>query len=171
MLFRSKRSKSTVYEAVGCVSPSIENQLEVGNAILEKFRQGEWNKDWAVITELVNTDSATILISNSSNSKIELSVSGNIAPGGVSIADVSAGLQVAFSRDMNTTLISKEKLTPLFKARAIKSNGPVGPLPNLEKISRFNALDFDSQSLAMKREDLVFDFVTYDVFGDDEEND
>lgn len=163
-----KRNKSTVYEAVGCVAPSIENQVEVGNAILEKFRQGEWNKDWAVITELVETDSATILISNSSNSKVELTVSGNVAPGGVSIADINAGLQVAFSKDMNTTLISQQGLTPLFKARAIKSNGPIGPLPNVEKVSLFNSLDFETQSSAIKKEDLVFDLVTYDIFGEDE---
>lgn len=166
-----KRSKSTVYEALGCVAPSIENQVEVGNEILKRFREGAWNKDWVVITELVETASATVLISNSSNSKIELSVSGKVAPGAVSLADVSAGLQVAFSRDMNTTLISQEGLTPLFKARGIKSDGPVGPFLNSEKISRFNALDFESLNSAVNREDLVFDTVTYNLFGDEEETD
>lgn len=165
-----KKSKSTVYEALGCVAPSIDDQVAIGKKILELAAQGEWNKDWAVITELVVADSATVLISNSSSSKIELTASGNVVAGTVSLADVNAGLQIAFSKDMQTVLVSQAGLTPLFKARAIKSNGPIGPFLKAENLADFSAFDIATPKSALASEDLYFGYVGYDIT-DEEEND
>lgn len=164
-----KKSKATVYEAAGCVSPSISDQVSVGKRIQKLYEQGEWNKDWAVITELVIADSATVLVSNSSSSKIELSASGKVTAGTVSLADVNAGLQVAFSRDMQTVLISQAGLTPLFKARALKSNGPVGPFLKTESLAGFSAFDTATPKASLAGEDLYFGYVEHDFSGDEED--
>jgi hypothetical protein len=164
-----KKSKSTVYEAVGCVAPMIDDQVAVGKRILEMYQQGTWNKDWAVITELVQAKSATVLISNSSSSKIELSASGTFTGGAASLADVNAKLEMAFSKDMMTTLISQAGLTPLFKARAVKSNGPIGPLDKANAISgSLSALDFATPGDSIRSEDLFFGYLEYDLVGEDD---
>lgn len=165
-----KKSKSTVYEAVGCVAPMIDDQVAVGKKVLQMYQQGTWNKDWAVITELVQAKSATVLISNSSNSKIELSASGTFTGGTASIADVNAQLQMAFSKDMMTTLVSQAGLTPLFKARAVKSNGPIGPFDKANPISgSLSALDFAVPNDAIQSEDLYFGYVEYDLIGEEDD--
>lgn len=162
-----KKSKSTVYEALGCTAPSIENQLEIGKKVIELYKKGDWNKDWVVITELVEAKSATVLISNSSNSKIEISVKGNISGATASIADVNAKLQVEFSRDMNTQLVSEKGLTPLFKARGIKSNGPVGPFENINRLGSLDFLDYATPNSLTGEEELLFEPILLD-FSDDE---
>ncbi len=163
-----KKSKATVYEALGCLAPSIDDQVAIGKRIRQLADQGDWNKDWAVITELVTADSATVLISNSSSAKIELSASGAVTAGTVSLADVSAGLQIAFSKDMQTVLVSQAGLTPLFKARALKSNGPIGPLFKSENLAALSAFDVASPNSFAGSEDLYFGYIDYDLTGEDE---
>lgn len=157
-----KKSNSTVYEALGCLAPSINDQVAIGKRIQELYDQGDWNKDWAVVTELVTADSATVLISNSSSAKIELSASGNVATGGVSLADLTANLQIAYSKDMQTVLVSKEGLTPLFKARALKSNGPIGPFFKSENVLGLTAFDTGTHNSTLAAKDLHFGYVRYD---------
>ena len=122
-----KRARSTVYQAVGCVAPSIEDQATLGQQIRELFKQGKWAKNWIVVTELVMADSATILISQSRDSKVELIAKGQ-AGAGTSLASLNAGFEIASARNMEVSLVSAEKLTPLYKARGLKWGGAVGQL-------------------------------------------
>jgi hypothetical protein len=164
-----KKSKATVYEATGCVAPMIDDQIAVGKKIIELYQKGNWNENWAVVTELVQAKSSTVLISNSSSAKIELSAKGTIT-GSPSLADVSAELQLAFSKDMMTSLISQNGLTPLFRARAIKSNGPIGPLEKVNAISgNRSALDFLTPNQTVRSEDLYFGIVDLDLVGEEED--
>jgi hypothetical protein len=122
-----------------------------------------------VITELIRAKSATVLISNSSSAKFELSASGTFTGGVASPADVSAQLQVAFSKDMMTSLVSQGDLTPLFKARAIKSNGQIGPVDKANQLSgNLSVLDFLSPNEAMQNEELFFGQFNYDLTGEEE---
>jgi hypothetical protein len=166
-----KRSFSTVYEAVGCVTPSIKDQATLGQEILNRYRKGKWNKEWVVITELVTADSATVLISQNSNSKIELSASGAVAAGSISLADASAGLQVAFARDMATSIICQSGLTPLFKARGVKSGGAIGPLSKAIRLTEggVRALHMMTEKEAMASDDLFFGYSGYDLSVEDNE--
>ena len=165
-----KKNKATVYEAAGCVAPMIDDLVAVGKRILELYQKGEWNKDWVVVTELVQARSGTVLISNSSSAKVELSAKGTVV-GMPSLADLSAEFQLAFSKDMTTVLISQTGLTPLFKARGVKSNGPIGPLGFANVISgNRNALDFRTLNQALRSEDLYFGEVGLDLTGEDSDD-
>lgn len=155
-----KKNRSTVYEATGCTADSIDDQVTMGSQIIQLFKEGKWNKDWAVVTELVSAESGTVLISNSSESRIELAVKGKITAGVPSLADVEADLQIAWSKNMQTTLISQAGLTPLFRARALKSDGPVGPFGS----DRLTLLSYAEQ----RESALLFDPVTLDLRDDDE---
>jgi hypothetical protein len=43
-----------------------------------------------------------------------------VTPGGISIADINAGLQIQFASNMHTQIVASKGLTPLFKARSVK---------------------------------------------------
>ncbi len=68
---------------------------------------------------------------------------------------------------MNTQLVSEKGLTPLFKARGIKSNGPVGPFENINKLSSLDFLDYATPNSLTGEEELLFEPILFD-FSDEE---
>lgn len=80
----------------------------------------QWQRDWVVITEVARAGSATIIISNSKKSRLELKASGTTAP--TSLVDISANLSVAAESDVSTKVIAESGLTPLYRALRIKRN-------------------------------------------------
>jgi len=154
------------FKANNSTSPSIKNQITLGQQILTLFKEGKWDKDWAVITEIVNAESGTILISSSSDSKIELKASGEIGAGKLDIADAELGLTVTFSKDLSTNIVAEQSLTPLFKASKVKGQifGP--PIFGINKIS---SMDFITPAKAKQDESLIkFEPVEFE---DDDEDD
>ena len=115
------KENAVFFKALGTTSPSIKNQIAVGSKIVEFFKAGKWDKSWVVVTEIVNAESATILISNSSNGKIELKVSGDVQAAQIDIADIGLGLKATFSKDLSTKIIANDALTPLFKVSKLKT--------------------------------------------------
>jgi hypothetical protein len=129
--FSSKHS--TLYEAIGCTTPSIVDLLTLGEQVLRLYQTAQWNRAWVVVVELVHCESTTILISSSSNSKLELSAKGNISST-ISIADANIELGVAMSRDMQTAIIADKGLRPLYRVVSVDDyiNNRVSPRPFLE---------------------------------------
>lgn len=80
--------------------------------------EDKWQRNWVAITEVVQTDSATIIISDSDNSKLELKASGSVAP--ASLVDVSGNLSVAAESQVSTKIIAKSGLSPLYRAVRVK---------------------------------------------------
>jgi hypothetical protein len=119
------RKSAVVYEALGCTSPAIDDQVTLGKEIVGRYAKGSWNKDWVVITQVVQAKSGSVLISAQKDAKLEISASGKVTEGSFSVADASLGLSVVVQHDMQTTLLAKAGMTPLFKARGIKSQLPV----------------------------------------------
>jgi hypothetical protein len=77
-----------------------------------------WNRDWVVISEVAQVESATIVISVSGSSRIELKASGAVAP--TSLADASANLTVASESQVSTKIIAESGLTPLYRGLRVK---------------------------------------------------
>ena len=110
---------STYFQADGTSNQVIEDTITLGDQIIEKFKNGEWDKHWVVITEVITISSGSIIISNSNNAKIELKANGNVGLAKIDIADPSLDLSVQFARDIHTQIIATDKQTPLFKVMGI----------------------------------------------------
>jgi hypothetical protein len=117
------KENATVFEAADCRSSSVRDQIGLGRSILDLYARGKWNKDWVVVTDLIRSDSATILISAAKDAKLELSASGAVAAAGFNLADASLGFNIEFMANMHTKIIAApgQSLTPLFKASGLKS--------------------------------------------------
>ena len=115
------KENAILFKANGTTNPAIQNQIILGDAILKLYKEGKWDKDWVVITELVKATSATILISSSKSGKIELKAKGSAKAGSLDIADVDAGLELSYSKDLATKIIAEKGLTPPFKASKVKT--------------------------------------------------
>ena len=122
ILVEFSRENAILFKANGTMSPCIKNQISLGKEIISLYEKGKWDKDWAVITEKVDADSTTIIISSSSKGKIELKATGSIKAAKLDIADINLGFELSFSKDLSTSIIAEGSLTPLFKASRLKSS-------------------------------------------------
>ena len=115
-----KRANAVVFLAKGCKSTFIDQQDALGKQILARFLSGDWKQEYAIVTELVSAESATVIVSSSSDAKVEFSAESKLAPTGLSLADASVGLQVARSSGVATQIVASANLTPLFRASGLR---------------------------------------------------
>ncbi|HLF63265.1 MAG TPA: hypothetical protein VI603_05920 [Saprospiraceae bacterium] len=125
-----KKQDAVVFQINGSRTHQIENTGEIEREVLQRFRENKWPKDWVIITELVQAKEATILISNSKDSKIELKANANVhAASDLDIADAQLQFGVVAKRGIATEIIAKEGITPLYRVSGIKK--PVFGDPSL----------------------------------------
>lgn len=118
------RKNAVLFMAKGCKASHIEQQDRLGAQIVARYDNGNWEKTYVIITELVTAESATILISGQANARAEFSAETGIAPQGIALADVSAGLRIASSSGIATQILAAKQLTPLFRASGIRTRFP-----------------------------------------------
>ena len=117
------KQNAVVFKAKDVTYPSIANQIQLEKDIMKLYAQGEWKKEWCVVTELAVAESVTIIISKSSNSKIELKANANINAAKIDIADASFDFSILSEGEMSTKIIAAQGLTPLFKAQKMNFKG------------------------------------------------
>ncbi len=144
---------SILFKANGTTSPSIQNQIKLGKQIVELYRKGSWDKDWAVITELVHSTSSSIIISNESGGKIDLKVKGDIGANNIDIADADANFELVFAKGLSTKIIAEKGLTPLFKVSKVKSH--IFSKPSFE-LKGVRGMDLMTPEEAQKNEEAVY---------------
>ena len=115
------KEKAILFEAKNARTAVISNLHHVEKKVFEKLKDQSWKKDWVIISELMETDSATILVSKNKAAKIDLKASGQVASGDLHIADVDLGLQASFEKDIEYRVIAQKGATPLYRASGIKS--------------------------------------------------
>jgi hypothetical protein len=118
--FDFKSDKAVVFKASGLKTNHITNLADIQTAILAKYADGTWPKDYLIITELVSADAATIIISNSANSKLDLKASAAVGAGSVKLTDASLGLTVAHEQGSIYKYITQGGLTPLYRLMGVR---------------------------------------------------
>lgn len=100
--------------------PSIENIVALEQDLRRAYQKQRWRLKWAVIIRLVQTPVVTILISNSSNSKLEFAVDGDVSAGGIDLG--SAGLKFELKGHKGEILKYEQakNLTPMFQLARLK---------------------------------------------------
>jgi hypothetical protein len=118
---RFNRDNAIVFQAAKCVVRSIENESDVGMEILARYDRGDWERDWVVVTGLVRSDAASVLISSGGTAQLDLATSADLAAAGVvNLASLTADVRVVHSSNVGTRFIAAEGLTPLFRASGIR---------------------------------------------------
>lgn len=142
----------------------IENVAELGEKVNKLYKDKKWNRNWFIITQLIEADRATLLISKSRNSKIELKAKGSldsISEDDLVSADVN--FTALTKKEMNTTIIGKKgPYIPLFKANGIRVRRlfpqPVGsPFEFINKVHSMNAFTIADLEKENPEFELVFE--------------
>jgi len=114
MIIKFGRKNSILFRPKGVTMHKIEDQLRLAEQITKLYKEKKWKRDWVVITELIEVDSATILISNSKNATAEISASSNVEAGMFNIADAKLGLKLSHSKSLGIEILAAQALTPLY---------------------------------------------------------
>ncbi|MGV8915834.1 MAG: hypothetical protein ACOH1X_10355 [Kaistella sp.] len=114
------KDKAVLFKANNTSSPSIEDAIALGKEVLKRYEAGEWNKNYVIITEILEAETLTVLISNQANTKVELKAQANIKASHFDIADAAFKFGTEIKGGLETHIIAQEGATPLFKMMGIK---------------------------------------------------
>jgi|SRR5215217_5615517 len=113
-------ANAIVFKALQCGVTSIFAQDQLGEEIISRYEADDWPRDHVVVTDLVTSKSATVLISSGRGGQIEFAANAAVNPAQLNIANAEANFQVAYSSNVGTKIVAAKHLTPLFKVSGIK---------------------------------------------------
>ena len=116
-----KKGNSVVFKLSGSRLYRINFIAELTPTIIKKFKEGTWQKEWMIITELIKADSGTIILAQSGNTSISLKAKADVHAGPIKITDPSLSFDNSANNDDTGTYI-KSDITPLYRCMGIKSS-------------------------------------------------
>lgn len=98
----------------------IENMDSVSKKIMEKRKNNDWDRKYALISQCVVAGGTTIIISQGKNSQIDFTATGNLTMANLNLADLNLKLNATKKFNIGFEYIAKENFTPLFEAWGFK---------------------------------------------------
>lgn len=111
--------RAVFFNAAGCSYTMIADKVELGRQVMERFKAGEWQREWAVVTDLVEAKSTTVIVSGGDEAMILMEATGDIA--NINLADASIGLDVKMASNIGYQVVAKNGLMPLLGLCKIQS--------------------------------------------------
>ena len=145
---RFGRQGSVALNAGGCRADRIADVIGLEDAMWDAWNHHLWDEDWVVVTEVIQADSATILIASARDAMVELQAKGSAKATPLGAAALSGGFGLVAKQGMHTTFVAEEGLTPFFRAIKIKESFLRGT--RIETV-RGNDVDPDAQTLGAPR--------------------
>ena len=161
IIIEFSKENSTLFKANNTTSPSIRDTIKLGNLVIKMYTEGKWNKNWVVVTELVEAESTTVIISNTNNGKIELKANANVGAPSLDIADAAFDFAPQFTRGLETTIISNEGLTPLFKVMGMKARIFLPPVFSVRNVKPFDLIT-PANARTKYKNDIYFGYISDD---------
>jgi hypothetical protein len=115
-----------VIEAAATFEPRIKDIFSLERWILQQYRAGAWQRDWAVITSLVVAPHASIVVSQSRSSKVELMASGEANVGTVELGNAGIQFQNVHTQGTVLDMANSTNVAPLFKLVGLKRKWALG---------------------------------------------
>lgn len=134
-----------VIKAKETYEPRIRNVARLETEILNAHKSGVWKKNYAAIYSIVQAPYADIIVSQSSQSKIELEVQADGQIGKIELGN--ANVQFSIKKQSGTVLsmLNSRDVTPIFQLVGIKKklfgNPSAGPLEMVRTFSYKNEVE------------------------------
>jgi len=107
------------FNAADCDYTMIDNKVALGKAVMAKYKQGDWKREWAVITDTVKAGATTIAVSGGQTASIVLEATGDVER--INLADASMGLAIKSAKNVGYQVVAEKELTPLYALCKIQS--------------------------------------------------
>ncbi|MEE4000334.1 hypothetical protein V1T75_08285 [Tenacibaculum sp. FZY0031] len=122
---KMEKENSILLQANNVFNHSIEDQLGLGQEIMRRYRSSNpserWDKDLVVVTEIAQADTCTILISKSKNNTVDITAKGELSASELDIAKADLGLSIKNSKNLETQILGKEGIVPMFRLSKVKT--------------------------------------------------
>lgn len=109
-----------IFKATGYRTDKIVNIEDLQAAILEKYENGVWQKDYLIITGLATAATATIIISTGSTGKLALKAKTGISAQNLVLTDANISLTASREEGSIYRYIAKKGLTPLYSVMGVR---------------------------------------------------
>jgi len=114
-----KNDVGVLFQLSGSRRSIIANLDELGNEILERYRNGSWKKEWVIVTDVLTTDNTTIIISTTANNTLELACS-LLPGGGRNLALPGIDISVVNESGSSIKVLGSKQLIPLYNVKGIR---------------------------------------------------
>lgn len=113
--FSSERA--IVFQAEKTRTHQISNLAEIEQEVVQRVNGNarKWHKDWLIVTQLMVAETATIIVSYSRNSKIELKASADVGVGQFKLTNSTLGLSVANEQGSHLKVLAQQGISPLYR--------------------------------------------------------
>ena len=118
--FAFNGESAIVFQADGCTVRMIADQEPLKRAILAAFGSGKWEKNYVVVTELVEADATTIIVAQGSGGRFELRAKAGLVPSFDAI-NASGNFSVVSEDRIGWQCVAERGMTPLFRALGVKT--------------------------------------------------
>ena len=107
------------FNAAECDFQMMRDKAKIGKVIMQRYRDHEWERAWAIVTDVVVAGATTIAISGGKTSSIVFEASGNVDR--IDLADASLNLNITSQESVGYVVEAKKGLVPLIGMSKIQS--------------------------------------------------
>lgn len=112
--------KSVIFRTNKPTEHKITNMANIAEQAMELYQKGKWHRNWVVVSNVIEVEAATIIISGSKSCHIDISAKGKADVGTADLVNLDAGLEVKWDKDVAINIIAQQGATPLYRAHGIK---------------------------------------------------
>ena len=145
---------AVVFKLKGFHTHQIMNLAEIQEAVVAKYKARKWDKEYIIVTEVIEADNATILISKNSGAKVELAATADVGGKELNIADASLGWEMKSERSMSTKVLAQSSITPLYLAMSVRKSWFGPPELEVKRSLKPEGADWDVGVLPFDPEEL-----------------
>jgi len=107
--FEFGSSNSVYFSAAGVLYNQIDNLKELGDKIIKAYKDGIWKKDYVVVSRLMSSENVVILISGSSDCKIDVEAGADVPR--IDLSNAGINLNIVNSSKASYEITSKGPMT------------------------------------------------------------
>lgn len=113
-------SKEAVFfNAAECKFSMIRDKAAIAREVMRRYNADKWERDWAVVTDIVEAGATTIVISGADNASVIFEASGDVQK--IDLANASIGLNITNQKNVGYVIDAQNGLTPLIGLSKIQS--------------------------------------------------
>ena len=146
----------------------VGDRLNLQKQIVATYAKGKWDKHWLVVTRVVKAASATVIISKSSNSSLELTAKANLAGAGSALGAADAGVTIKHQQGDTISVIGGHNMTPLFQLGRLKTHFFSAPKLITRSVRAIDPSLADLTPARAGKDRKIRESLTFDLLKDEE---
>jgi hypothetical protein len=152
IVLQFEKEFSALLELTDTTTRTIDNLDVVQHAVAELDDNDKWDDDYLIVSQVIEAEHATILVSGSRDSKVEINLGSAIEPADVELAKIETKFLKETSGQMQIRVGDISKATPLFRVVRLKRNKLKPEQATIAPINEYELEEVDLDKEADKEE-------------------